>query len=182
MTGSIRKRSPEEMTSVRPGLEELRKRARFPIVAVLENIRSLYNVGSIFRTSDGALVEKLYLTGFTGHPPRKEIDKTSLGSTESVPWEHHADAAKVVVGLKNEGYRVVSLEHTDRSVPYAEASYDFPLCLIVGNEVGGISDELVSLCDSAVEIPMYGMKGSLNVAVAYGIVVYHLVHEYRRRR
>ncbi len=178
MDEPIRKLSFEEIKSARPTLDEARRSARFPVAVVLDNIRSLYNVGSIFRTSDGALVEKLYLCGYTGHPPRKEIDKTSLGSVESVPWEYVPQAADVVRDLKGRGYRIVSLEHTDRSIPYTGAEYRFPLCLIVGNEIEGISGSLVSLCDMAIEIPMYGIKQSLNVSVAYGIAAYHLVYRY----
>jgi tRNA G18 (ribose-2'-O)-methylase SpoU len=179
MDAPIRKLDFEELKSARPSLQEVRLSTRVPIAVVLENIRSLYNVGSIFRTSDGANVEKLYLCGYTGRPPRKEIDKTSLGSAESVPWEYVPEAASAVAELKSRGYQIVSLEHTDRSVPYTEAEYRFPLCLIVGNEVEGVSGELVSLCDMAVEIPMYGIKQSLNVSVAFGIAAYHITHRYR---
>lgn len=171
----IRKLSFEEIRSSRPTIDELEKKRRLPVSVVLENIRSLYNVGSIFRTSDGVLAEKLYLCGYTGYPPRKEIEKTALGSIGSVPWEHHPDPIEIVNGLRERDYLIVSLEHTDSSVAYTEAAYRFPLCLILGNEVEGVSENLLSITDVAIEIPMYGIKQSLNVSVAYGVVMYHMV-------
>jgi len=177
----IKKLSYEDIKSKRPGLSDLSGMNRFPVTVIAENIRSLYNVGSIFRTSDGALVEKLFLCGYTGFPPRKEIDKTALGSVESVPWEHEPDTISAIKKMKSAGYRILALEHTDSSISYNEARYEFPLCLLLGNEVDGISEEAVGLCDQSVEIPMFGIKQSLNVSVAYGIMVYHLVQEFLRR-
>jgi tRNA G18 (ribose-2'-O)-methylase SpoU len=176
------KLSNEEIKGKRPGVAELEETERFPVAVIAENVRSLYNVGSMFRTSDGALIEKLWLCGYTGFPPRKEITKTALGSVETVPWENNTDTVSVIKKLKSEGYTIVALEHTDSSVNYLEAEYKFPLCLMLGNEVEGLSEEAVSLADTAVEIPMYGIKQSLNVSVAYGILVYHLIEEFRRRR
>ena len=148
-------------------------RPRFPISVIVDNVRSLYNVGSIFRTSDGALVEKLYLTGFTPHPPRKEIDKTALGATKTVPWEYHRDPLDVIAMMKKRRTQICVLELTNRSEPYyALERSDFPLCVVVGNEITGISKEIIDQADIAVEIPMFGNKQSLNVAVAYGIVVF----------
>jgi tRNA G18 (ribose-2'-O)-methylase SpoU len=172
---TIKKLSHQELKSARPTADELKVMRRFPVSVLCENIRSLYNVGSIFRTSDGAGVEKLYLCGYTGYPPRAEIDKTALGSVESVSWEYRPNEFEVVHDLRKRGYRIVALEHTSLSVPFNRARYDFPLCLVLGNEVQGITDELLSLCDMAVDIPMHGLKQSLNVTVAYGIVVYHLI-------
>ncbi len=177
----MKKLANEVIKGKRPGVEELGKTERFPVTVIAENVRSLYNVGSMFRTSDGALIEKLWLCGYTGFPPRKEIDKTALGSVETVPWEHNTDTVSVINKLKSEGYTIVSLEHTDSSVNYLEAEYKFPLCIMLGNEVEGLSEEAVSLSDAAVEIPMYGIKQSLNVSVAYGIIVYHLIEEFRKR-
>jgi tRNA G18 (ribose-2'-O)-methylase SpoU len=172
---TMRKLTHRELKSARPTPDELRGLARYPVSALCENIRSLYNVGSIFRTSDGAGIEKLYLCGYTGYPPRPEIDKTALGSAESVPWVRCPNQFEVLLELRKRGYRMVALEHTAGSVPYTDARYEFPLCLVVGNEVNGISDELLALCDMAVDIPMFGMKQSLNVSVAYGIAAYHIV-------
>ena len=148
-----------------------------PIYVLLDNIRSLYNVGSIFRTSDGARISKLILCGFTPHPPRKEIEKTALGATASVPWEYSKDPFVAISTLKANGVRICVLEHTDTSVPYYSLTKDnFPLCLIVGNEITGVSKEIIEHSDLAVDIPMFGMKQSLNAAVAYGITVFEFVN------
>jgi len=177
----INKLTHEEIKSGRPEAEELLSAKRFPVEIVAENIRSLYNVGSIFRTSDGALIEKLWLTGYTGYPPRKEIDKTALGAVESVPWGRSEDTVEVLQHMKDRGKTIISLEHTDRSVSYNKFDYDFPLCILLGNEVGGLSHEAVAMSDYAIEIPMHGIKQSLNVSVAYGIIVYHIIEEYKRK-
>ena len=176
-----KKLSNEEIKGKRPAIGDVKETERYPISVIAENIRSLYNVGSMFRTSDGALIEKLWLCGYTGFPPRKEIDKTALGSVETVPWEHSEDTISVIKRLKNSGYLIAAIEHTDSSKSYIEAEYDFPICIMLGNEVEGLTEEAVNLADMAIEIPMYGIKQSLNVSVAYGIVVYHLVQEFRRR-
>lgn len=149
---------------------------RFPVYALLDNIRSLYNVGSIFRTADGARLSRLILTGFTPHPPRKEIEKTALGATATVPWEYVRDGVEAVTALKREGIRICLVEQTDRSIPYhALSRRDFPLCLVIGNEITGISRELLPLADLSVDIPMFGMKQSLNAAVAFGITAFECV-------
>jgi tRNA G18 (ribose-2'-O)-methylase SpoU len=176
----MRKLSHNELKAARPGREELDRLPRYPVTVICENIRSLYNVGSIFRTSDGAGIEKLYLCGYTGYPPRTEIDKTALGSVQSVPWEYLPNQFEAVRLLKKRGYRIVALEHTSGSVPYDKAQYEFPLCLVIGNEVSGITDELIALCDMAVDIPMFGVKQSLNVSVAYGILVYQIIKSCRQ--
>ncbi len=171
----------DEIKSARPSIEELSGSSRFPVSVYAENIRSLYNVGAVFRTLDGAMAEKLWLCGYTGFPPRKEIDKTALGSTRTVPWEHSTDSIAVLRGLRENGVQLVALEHTDSSVRYTEAEYRFPLCIMLGNEVDGLSEEAVSMCDLAVEIPMYGIKQSLNVSVACGIIVYHVLEQYLKK-
>jgi len=176
----IKKISDEALKASRPTVEEYKQTEKFPVSVVLENIRSLYNVGSMFRTSDGASIEKLVLSGYTGYPPRKELDKTSLGSVESVDWERYENPVEAVDRYKSMGYQIVALEHTTESIPYNEAEYKFPVCLLLGNEVEGVTDELVSMSDMAVDIPMYGIKQSLNVSVAYGIVIYHIVEQFRK--
>ncbi len=178
----IRKLSHEELKAARPGETEFVGLPRLPVTVVCENIRSLYNVGSIFRTSDGAGIEKLYLCGYTGYPPRSEIEKTALGSVRSVPWEYVPNQFEAVRHLKKQGYSIIALEHTSGSVCYNEASYSFPLCLLIGNEVSGVTDELLTLCDMAVDIPMHGLKQSLNVSVAYGILVYHVAGVIKGKR
>ncbi len=153
---------------------------RIPVIVLVDNVRSLYNVGSIFRTSDGAMIEKLILTGYTPHPPRKEIEKTALGATKSIPWEYVASPLEAVDAIRSDGYRLCCLELTNESVPYFSAHRtDFPLCLIIGNEITGVSKELIAQCDMGFEIPMFGTKQSLNVAVAYGIAVFEFSRIWR---
>ena len=172
----MRKLTYEEISCRRFTLQQLRQEERFPIYVLLDNIRSLYNVGSIFRTADGARIKKLFLGGYTPHPPRKEIEKTALGATHSVPWEYVQNPLPAIRNLKSQGIRVAVLEHTDTSVPYYSLQRDdFPLCLVVGNEITGVSKEIIAETDRAIEIPMYGMKQSLNAAVAFGIAVFEFV-------
>ncbi len=150
--------------------------ARLPFCVVLNDIRSLFNVGSIFRTADGAGIEKLWLCGITGYPPQSEISKTALGAEARVAWEHVRDVKKVITNLKQKHYQIVLLEQMTQSIPYQKFHPQSPVCLVVGNEIGGISDEIVDLCDAAVDIEMTGIKNSLNASVAFGIVVYHFRH------
>lgn len=178
----MRRLTHSDLVEKRRKLSEIHEEERTPVVVVLDNVRSLYNVGSIFRTSDGALVRKLILSGYTPRPPRKEIEKTALGATESVPWEYASTAIQAVKECRKQGYKIFSLELTDESISYdAISRRDFPLCLVVGNEITGVSKEVIEECDRAVEIPMFGIKQSLNVAVAYGIVLYELAKVWRSR-
>ncbi len=171
----IKKLTHDEISKNRVPVEKIEQAKRFPVYVILDSIRSTYNVGSIFRTSDGAMIEKLYLCGYTPHPPKKEILKTALGSTESVKWEFVKDARDVIKKLKLNGVKIAALELTDKSFPYYELdSKIFPLALIVGNEITGVSQSLLDLCDFSIEIPQYGIKQSLNVAVAYGIAIFEL--------
>ncbi|MBF0479681.1 MAG: RNA methyltransferase [Candidatus Omnitrophica bacterium] len=151
---------------------ELSQTPRVPISILLDNVRSLHNVGAIFRIADGAGVEKIWLCGITGYPPDQQISKTALDAEQSVPWEHHKSAVDTVKALKAKGVQIVALEQCRHSVSYFDFEIKPPVCLIMGNEVGGVSDELVALADAAVEIPMLGIKNSLNVSVACGIVVF----------
>ncbi|MBN1396837.1 MAG: RNA methyltransferase [Bacteroidetes bacterium] len=171
----MRKLTHSEISQKRVPAEQIKNASRIPVVVIVDNVRSLYNVGSIFRTSDGVMIEKLILTGFTPHPPRKEIEKTALGSTKSVPWEHIKHPAETIKTLKEQNYKICCLELTDKSIPYYEIKKnDFPLCLVIGNEITGVTKEIMALCDIGIEIPMFGTKQSLNVAVAYGIAVFEL--------
>ncbi len=171
----MKKLTHEEIAENRSTLDTLHTVKKLPVYVVLNSIRSNYNVGSIFRTSDGAMIEKLYLCGYTPHPPKKEILKTALGSTESVSWEYLKDPKEIILKMKKEGIKVCALELTNKSLPYYNLDKnDFPLCLIVGNEITGVSQELIDLCDFSIEIPQYGIKQSLNVAVAYGISIFEL--------
>lgn len=171
----MKKLSHEEISRNRATLEKLDSVKKMPVYVLLNSIRSSYNVGSIFRTSDGVMIEKLFLCGYTPTPEKKEVIKTALGSQNSVMWEYVKDAREVINRLKNQGVKICALELTDKSVSYYNVSKsDFPLCLIVGNEISGVSQELIDLCDFSIEIPQFGIKQSLNVAVAYGIAVFDL--------
>lgn len=147
---------------------------KIPLVVVLNNIRSLYNVGSIFRTADGAGVEKIWLCGITGIPPSEKIAKTALDAEKHVPWEFCRQAEEVARQYQKLGYEIVLLEQTKRSLPYHDYSPQKPVCLILGNEINGVGESLLPLCDQALEIEMAGVKNSLNVTVAFGVVAYHL--------
>ncbi len=171
----MKKLTHEEISKNRSTLETLHKVDKMPVYVVVDSIRSNYNVGSIFRTSDGAMIKKLFLCGYTPHPPKKEILKTALGSTDSVEWEFVKDPKSVISKLKEEGVKICALELTSKSKNYYEVKpADFPLCLIIGNEITGVQQELLDMCDFSIEIPQYGIKQSLNVAVAYGVSIFEL--------
>ncbi len=171
----MKKLSHAEISENRATLETIKSVDKLPVVVLLNSIRSSYNVGSIFRTSDGAMIKKLYLCGYTPHPPKKEVLKTALGSQDSIDWEFEKDPIKVVKKLKSHGYTICALEQTDSNISYSEIKKsNLPLCLIVGNEISGVSQELIDLCDVTIEIPQFGIKQSLNVAVAYGIAIFEL--------
>jgi 23S rRNA (guanosine2251-2'-O)-methyltransferase len=171
----MKKLTHDEIALSRSTIETLYKVKKLPVCVLLNSIRSNYNVGAIFRTSDGAMIEKLFLCGYTPCPPKKEVLKTALGSTDSVKWEYAKDAKTVISQLKNNGIQICALELTDKSIPYHQIkSDDFPICLVVGNEITGVSQELLDLCDKSIEIPQYGIKQSLNVAVAYGVAIFEL--------
>lgn len=144
------------------------------LVVIAHNIRSLHNVGAIFRTSEGAGVDKIYLTGYTGIPPRKEISKVALGSEERVPWEQSKNISTLITKLKAEGYSIVSLEQDPRSIDYRAFKPKPQTALIIGNEVRGVSKQLRDRSDSIIELPMHGNRKSLNVSVAFGIAIYEL--------
>jgi tRNA G18 (ribose-2'-O)-methylase SpoU len=167
----------------RMSAEEYAGSPRHPVTLVLHNIRSMWNVGAMFRSADAAGIEKIVITGYTATPPRKEIDKVALGAQETVCWEYCADPLEAVAKLKGEGCRVFGLEIAENSRPYTELrAGDFPLALLVGNEVEGIGDELLAHCDDVLEIPQYGTKHSLNVAVAAGVAVFEAVRAFQAER
>jgi 23S rRNA (guanosine2251-2'-O)-methyltransferase len=155
--------------------------SRLPLCVVLNNIRSLHNVGSIFRTADGVGVEKIWLCGITGYPPQGGIAKISLGAEDHVPWEYRQDGLELLKELKSKGYQIVILEQMEGAIEHDQFKPKAPVCLIIGNEISGISDELLKLCDQAVEIDMSGIKNSLNVAVAFGIMAYQ-IRSYLKQR
>jgi 23S rRNA (guanosine2251-2'-O)-methyltransferase len=159
---------------------------RLPVIAILEDIRSLYNVGSIFRTADGAHLESIYTVGYTPHPPRKEINKTALGATRTVPHKHFETIEEAIQAARNHppapsflrrgSMKVASLEITSNSRSIFELTKeDFPLALVIGNEITGVSDAAIALSDFTLEIPMLGAKHSLNVAVAFGVAAFECV-------
>ncbi len=157
-----------------------RPEKRFPIAGVLDNIRSAYNVGSMFRTAECAYIAELVLCGITARPPHRKVEKTALGTTQLVPWRYFADTMEAVQALRSEGWKIAALEITDESVPIQNVKRtDFPLALVIGNEVTGVDDRVLEFADMVVEIPQYGEKESLNVAIAFGIAVYLLVEKLR---
>jgi 23S rRNA (guanosine2251-2'-O)-methyltransferase len=152
-----------------------------PVAVLLDNVRSMYNVGAFFRTADAASIEKLLLCGITSYPPKNEITKTALGAEDTVPWEHAAEPAPVVEALRARGYEIAAIETTVHAVDLFDWAPRFPVCLIFGHEVDGVRPEISALCDTHVRIPMLGLKHSLNVATAGGIVIYELLRKYRTR-
>ncbi len=168
----MRKLKNEELE--RLTVEEFKRVRKRPVTLVLDNVRSLNNVGSAFRTADAFRIERICLCGITGTPPHREIHKTALGATESVDWLHEEDPAVVVEELKSTGHRIVLLEQTDQSVPLSEfdPGSDNKWCFVFGNEVYGITESLIPLADYWVEIPQFGTKHSLNISVSIGIVLW----------
>lgn len=147
------------------------------IIVVLDNIRSMHNVGSVFRSADAFLVEGICLCGYTPQPPHRDIHKTALGATETIDWIHFSTTAEAVSQLKNKGYQVFALEQAEGSIALGEfrARNHFPLAIVLGNEVEGVDADVLKLCDGCIEIPQFGMKHSLNVSVAAGIVLWEIV-------
>lgn len=154
--------------------EEFKKAEKCPVVIVLDNIRSLNNVGSVFRTADAFLVEKIYLCGITATPPHKDIRKTALGATESVDWEYVDNTLKVVNDLKSKNYHLLAVEQAENSTLLNELKIDSAkkYALVFGNEVKGVDQEVVDACDEVVEIPQFGTKHSLNISVSVGVTVW----------
>lgn len=178
----MKKLSMEELNRVSP--EEFKAQEKFPMVVVLDSIRSMNNIGSIFRTCDAFNVEKLYLCGITACPPQKEISKTALGATESVDWEYAEDVVALVQRLKSDGYKTFMIEQVDESMKLDD--FDFSrydkIALISGNEVFGVDERLLPLCDGAIEIPQFGTKHSLNVTIATGIVIWEAAKQLMKRK
>ncbi len=156
---------------------EFQNAPKIPLILLMENVRSMHNVGSVFRTADAFLVESIWLCGYTPRPPHRDIHKTALGATETVEWKYEESACVAVEKLKAAGYRIVGVEQVEGSIPlhqFKSGEYE-KLVLVLGNEVDGVSDAVLSVCDSCIEIPQYGMKHSLNVSVAAGMLLWELV-------
>lgn len=154
--------------------EEFRSQSKFPIVVVLDNIRSLSNIGSVFRTSDAFNVEKIYLCGITATPPHREIQKTAIGATNSVAWEHVDDTLDIVQKLKSEGYKICTVEQTEKTVLLQDVSKlnGDRFALVLGNEVDGVDQRVIDESDYVIEVPQFGTKHSLNVSVCTGVVLW----------
>ena len=160
----------------RKSVDEFRQASKTPIVIVLDNVRSLNNVGSVFRTADAFLVEAIYLCGITGAPPHKEIQKTALGSTESVSWKYFKTTVEAVQELKEKKYNVYAIEQADSAIMlnHFMPQKTHNLAVIFGNEVNGVQQEVIDICTDVIEIPQIGTKHSLNIAVSVGIVMWDL--------
>ncbi len=160
----------------RPSKEEFAKSSRLPVTVILDNVRSLHNVGSIFRTCDAFAVERLYLCGITAIPPNREIEKAALGATETVSWQHWSETVEAVRYLKEKGYYIIAAEQVSGSIPPKEFSLQHGrrYAVIFGHEVHGVTQDVLDLCDQFVEIPQSGTKHSLNVAVSSGIVLWEM--------
>lgn len=160
----------------RKTVDEFRQSEKFPLMVVLDNIRSMHNVGSVFRTADAFLVSGIWLCGYTPRPPHRDINKTALGATETVEWKYAEKTIDAVLALKDEGYKIFAIEQVEKSIPLHEFSSgnSGKMAVIFGNEVTGIDAEVLKLCDGSIEIPQFGMKHSLNISVAAGIVLWEL--------
>ncbi len=155
-------------------IDQFKKKRKREVIIILDNLRSLNNVGSCFRTSDAFLIKKIYLVGITGSPPNKDIDRTALGATESIEWEYVSCVSKIEKNLKKEGWKMTLVEQTDRSIDLKDFNpkSDEKFAFIFGNEVFGVSDESLKCADLAIEIPQFGTKHSFNITVSLGIVLW----------
>ena len=173
----MRKLSIEELN--RMSVEDFKAVAKVPVIVILDNVRSMHNVGSVLRTADAFRVEKVYCCGITPTPPHREIRKTAIGAEESVNWEKRESVVDLVNELKEKDYQVLAIEQVDESISLDEiqTSPDQKYAIVMGHEIHGVSEEVIVLCDMAIEIPQFGTKHSLNISVTTGIVLYKLVIE-----
>jgi tRNA G18 (ribose-2'-O)-methylase SpoU len=168
----MRKLKTDELGRV--GIEDFKKQDKLPLVVILDNVRSMHNIGSIFRTSDGFAIEKIFLCGITAQPPHREIEKTALGATQSIEWLYFEDVCEAINTLKLDGYKIIAIEQAENSTllnNYMPEIYD-KYALIFGNEVNGVSDEAMQLIDTCIEIPQFGTKHSFNIVVSAGIILW----------
>lgn len=158
----------------RPSIEEFKTQEKLPVIVVLDNVRSLHNVGSAFRTADGFAVEAIYLCGITAQPPHREIEKTALGATQSIQWEYFEKVEDAVTQLKQNNYQIVGIEQAENSVSLLDfkPSLDKKYALFFGNEVNGVSEEVMKQIDTCLEIPQFGTKHSFNIVISTGIVLW----------
>ncbi len=173
----MRKLSMDELG--RMTVDEFKQSQKLPIIVVLENIRSAYNVGSVFRTGDAFLLEAVYIIGYSAVPPHKEIKKTALGAEESVTWKHFAKTSEAIAQLRADGYTVYAVEQVEGSISLEniKQAEGEKVAVILGNEVTGVEQDTIAACDGCIEIPQLGMKHSLNIATAAGVVLWELVRK-----
>ena len=170
----MRKLSMDELG--RMSVADFKEAPKKPIVVVMDQIRSMHNVGSVFRTADAFLINGICLCGFTPQPPHRDIHKTALGATDSVDWLYYEQTTQAVKELKAQGYKVYAIEQTEGSISLNKfEKSDTPIALVFGNEVDGVDNEVIALCDGVIEIPQWGMKHSLNISVAAAVVLWELV-------
>ena len=176
----MRKISNDELT--RLSVDDFKEAEKMPLVVVLDHVRSCNNVGSVFRTSDALLVRMICLCGITATPPDKEIHKTALGAENSVHWEHFSTTEEAVEQLRNDGYTIIAIEQVEGSIPLQDyiPEPNTKLALIFGNEVKGVQQQVVNLCDQTIEIPQFGTKHSFNISVSAGIVLWDLFNKMKR--
>ncbi len=178
----MRKLATHELERI--SVEEFKETQKNNIVVVLDGIRSLNNVGSAFRTSDAFLVNKLMLCGITGKPPHRDIQKTALGATDSVEWEYHENTVDILTKLREEGYKIIAVEQTSDTVLLNEfkANSTEKYAYVFGNEVFGVSDEVIEMVDFCLEIPQFGTKHSLNISVSMGVVLWHTTNDFLNQK
>lgn len=174
---SMKKLSMDELN--RSSVDQFKSEIKSPLVVILDNVRSMNNVGSIFRTCDAFAIEHLYLCGITAQPPHKDIAKTALGATESVAWSYHEDVVSLVSQLQQDHFEVYLIEQTDNSIllDQFKITSDKKVAIVLGNEVFGVDEKLLPICNGVIEIPQFGTKHSLNVTIAGGIVIWEMVKQ-----
>lgn len=152
---------------------------RQPVHVVLDNLRSAYNIGSVFRTGDGGAVAHIHICGFSARPPHKKLEKTALGACDYVPWSYHTNTPDCLAALRAEGIPIVAVEVTPEAVPYTRFDWPQPVAIVFGHEVDGISADTLALCDAVVQIPMHGYKNSMNVSTAFGVLLYGILQHWK---
>lgn len=164
----------------RKSVEEFKTAEKFPIIVVLDNVRSMHNVGSIFRTADAFLIESIYLCGYTPKPPHRDINKTALGATETVYWQHFDNILDAITILRQQSYKIYAVEQVKESLSlnHIEFNSNEKMAIIMGNEVEGVQEKVLNICDACIEIPQFGMKHSFNVSVAAGIILWKAIEPY----
>ncbi len=178
----MQKLSMDELN--RKTVSEFKRSDKTPVIAVLENIRSAYNVGSVFRTADAFLLDGIYITGYTAQPPHKEIKKTALGAEDSVEWKYFENASEAIKHLRSINYTIYAVEQVTNSFSLEKLTFDEneKIAVIFGNEVSGVEQETILQCDGCIEIPQLGMKHSLNISTAAGVVLWEIVRTRMRRK